>query len=51
VNLASAFTKILDNFGIAHKVSLLEHLHGKMRITSGTRFSVLHAIMHHPTTQ
>ena len=28
-NLASAFAKILDDFGIAHKVSLLEHLHGK----------------------
>jgi len=28
-NLASAFAKILADFGIAHKVSLLDHLHEK----------------------
>jgi hypothetical protein len=53
VNLASAFAKILDDFGIAHKVSLLEHLYGKMRLTGMpcTRFSVLHAIMHRQMMQ
>jgi hypothetical protein len=51
VNLASAFAKILDDFGIAHKVSSLEYLHGKMGLTSCTRSSVLHAIMHRPMTQ
>lgn len=28
VNLASAFAKILADFGIEHKVSVLDHLHG-----------------------
>ena len=30
VNLTSAFAKILSDFGIAHKVSLLDHLHKRM---------------------
>lgn len=34
VNLASAFAKILDDFGIANKVSFLNHLHAKMRLTN-----------------
>ena len=29
MNLASAFVKILDDFRIVHKVSLLDHLHEK----------------------
>jgi len=33
VNLAAAFTKILDDFGIAHKVSLLDYLHKNLRLT------------------
>jgi hypothetical protein len=33
VNLASAFAKILDDFGIADKVSLLNYLHAKIRLT------------------
>jgi len=33
VNLAVAFTKILDDFGIAHKVSLLDNLHEKLGLT------------------
>src|SRR5436190_533781 len=49
MNLASAFAKILADFGIAHKVSLLNHLHEKIMI-SCTRFSVLHVTMHHQTT-
>lgn len=34
LNLASAFAKILDDFGIADKVSLLNHLQVKMRLTN-----------------
>jgi hypothetical protein len=51
-NLASVFAKILDDFGIEHKVSLLGHLNKEMRltVTSRARFSALHAIMHHRTT-
>jgi len=33
INLAAAFTKILDDFGIAHKVSLLDYLHKNLRLT------------------
>jgi hypothetical protein len=48
VNLAAAFAKVLNDFGIAHKVSV-DHLHEKMglTVTSCTRFSVLHVITHH----
>ena len=33
VNLASVFAKILDDFGIADKVSFLNYLYTKMRLT------------------
>jgi len=33
VNLAAAFVKILDDFGIAHKVSLLDNLHENLGLT------------------
>ena len=33
VNLVSAFAKILDDFGIADKVSFLNYLYTKMRLT------------------
>ena len=36
VNLASAFAKILGDFGIADKVSLLNYLHAKMRLTEAS---------------
>ena len=36
VNLASAFAKILGDFGIADKVSLLNYLHAKMRLTKAS---------------
>jgi hypothetical protein len=37
VNLASAFAKVLADFGIAHKVSLLDHLHEKIGLTMTAR--------------
>jgi hypothetical protein len=41
-NLASAFAKVLADFGIAHKVSLQDHLHEKigLTMTARARFSV-----------
>ena len=50
INLAAAFAKILDDFGITQKVSLLDHLPKKQKLTA-IRFSVLHATMHHQTTR
>jgi hypothetical protein len=51
VNLAAAFAKILADFGIAHKVSWLDHFHKilGLTVTSWTRFSALHAITHRRT--
>ena len=34
VNLVSVFAKILDDFGIADKVSFLNYLYTKMRLTN-----------------
>ena len=36
VNLASAFVKILDDFGISDKVSFLNYLYTKMRLTNAS---------------
>ena len=33
VNLASAFAKVLGDFGISQKVSCLNHFHKTMRLT------------------
>jgi len=41
VNLAAAFTKILDDFGIAHKVSLLDYLHKNLRLTIDVMCQIL----------
>ncbi len=45
VNLASAFAKILKDFGIEHKVSLLYHLHVRNVSPRCTRYSALHVTM------
>jgi len=41
VNLASAFAKILDDFRIAHKVSLLDHLHEKYHAHCALVYQIL----------
>lgn len=46
VNLASAFAKILKDFGIEHKVSLLYQLDVRSDSHGCTRYSELHATMH-----
>jgi hypothetical protein len=54
VNLAAAFAKILNDFGIAHKGSLLDCLYKKWDLLgprARCRFSALHVITHHQMTR
>jgi hypothetical protein len=50
-NLTLAFAKVLVDFGIKQKVSLLDHLHEEKGLTLHARFSALHATTHWQMTQ